>query len=396
MAITVGTRSTGADTLASAMAIGVKPAKKPWITRAARSCCTEVTSPIAAMMTTKPPSERISIILRPEQARDRGRDRRQHPRPERDAARVRHAELVDVERQERREELEADEGHEDRERQRPDVALPAGVGGRHGVRHRRRISAAQVRALHARVGQERLAAAVEHDAAGLQHVAAVAQLEGLDHALLDEEDGQPALPPDAVDRLEDLLDDARPEPLRRLVEQEQVGLGHEAATEREHLLLAAGERAGELGAARSQERKELEHGLQRLGPVRARGAPVRAQLEILHDAERGEDAPALGDVSDAERRALARRRPRSRPRYARRPSAAVTVPEMALSSVVLPAPLGPTSVTNSPSRTSSDTPVSARSPPYVTPSPLMLSTRASPSGRASVCRDRPRSRRGCV
>jgi len=54
MAITVGTRLTGADTLASAMAIGVKPAKNPWITRATRSCCTEVTSPIAAMMTTKP------------------------------------------------------------------------------------------------------------------------------------------------------------------------------------------------------------------------------------------------------------------------------------------------------------------------------------------------------
>ena len=95
-------------------------------------------------------------------------------------------------------------------------------------------------------------------------------------------------------------------------------------------------------------------------------------------------------------RSLARMRPRSRPRYAMRPSAAVTVPETALSSVVLPAPLGPTSVTNSPSRTSSETPVSARSPPYVTPSPLMVSTRASPCGRASACPDRPRSRRGCV
>src|SRR5207237_9189946 len=101
--------------------------------------------------------------------------------------------------------------------------------------------------------------------------AARAGLEGAYEGRLDEEDGQPALAPDAVDRREDLLDGAGAEPLRRLVQQEQVGLGHEAATEREHLLLAAGERAGELGAARSQERKELEHRLQRPGPVRARG-----------------------------------------------------------------------------------------------------------------------------
>ena len=71
MAITVGTRLTGADTLASAMAIGVKPAKKPWTMRATRNCCTEVTSPIAVMMTTKPPSERISIILRPNRSASR-------------------------------------------------------------------------------------------------------------------------------------------------------------------------------------------------------------------------------------------------------------------------------------------------------------------------------------
>jgi len=34
---------------------------------------------------------------------------------------------------------------------------------------------------------------------------------------------------DAVDRLEDLLDDAGAQPLRGLVEQEQVGLGDESA-----------------------------------------------------------------------------------------------------------------------------------------------------------------------
>src|SRR4030095_15229418 len=54
------------------------------------------------------------------------------------------------------------------------------------------------------------------------------------------------------------------------------------------------------------------------------------------------------------------------------------VPEMAFSNVVLPAPLGPTSVTNSPSATSRDRSTSARRPPYETPSAAMASTSARP------------------
>src|SRR5437773_9717551 len=53
------------------------------------------------------------------------------------------------------------------------------------------------------------------------------------------------------------------------------------------------------------------------------------------------------------------------PRYSIRPTAG-TPPAMALSSVVLPAPFGPTMVTNSPSPTSRETSASAWSPPYET------------------------------
>src|SRR5437867_10535439 len=59
------------------------------------------------------------------------------------------------------------------------------------------------------------------------------------------------------------------------------------------------------------------------------------------------------------------------PRYSIRPPAGGTPPPMALSSVVLPAPFGPTIVTNSPSPTSRETSASAWSPPYET---LRLST----------------------
>jgi hypothetical protein len=60
-----GTLSLGHDTLARAIAKTEKPAITPWSTRRMRSWPTEVTSPIAATITTKPASERIIIILRP-------------------------------------------------------------------------------------------------------------------------------------------------------------------------------------------------------------------------------------------------------------------------------------------------------------------------------------------
>src|SRR5437016_12618754 len=84
-------------------------------------------------------------------------------------------------------------------------------------------SRAQIRALDARVGEEDVVGAFEGDTSRLQDIAAVAQLEGLDHALLDEEDGQPAGLADAVDGLEDLLDAARPEGLRGLGVQQEGG-----------------------------------------------------------------------------------------------------------------------------------------------------------------------------
>ena len=42
-----------------------KPAKTPWSNRATKSWVTEVTSPMAAMITAKPTSDRIIISFRP-------------------------------------------------------------------------------------------------------------------------------------------------------------------------------------------------------------------------------------------------------------------------------------------------------------------------------------------
>ena len=54
---------------------------------------------------------------------------------------------------------------------------------------------------------------------------------------------------------------------------------------------------------------------------------------------------------------------RLRPLYTISPASGVTTPEMVLNSVVLPAPFGPTTATNWPSSTSSETPLKALRPP---------------------------------
>src|SRR5262245_46289081 len=100
---------------------------------------------MAAMITVKPTSERISIILRPKRSASLPKSGASRPdmagsteakRPDqrasppasetpRDAPLAGATHLAHVEGQEGREEREADEGDEHGERERPDVALPA-------------------------------------------------------------------------------------------------------------------------------------------------------------------------------------------------------------------------------------------------------------------------------
>src|SRR5258708_331558 len=56
------------------------------------------------------------------------------------------------------------------------------------------------------------------------------------------------------------------------------------------------------------------------------------------------------------------------------PRSCLSVPEITLNSVVLPAPFGPTRPTISPSPTASETPSSARTPPNRTPMSISSST----------------------
>ena len=103
-----------------------------------------------------------------------------------------------------------------------------------------------------------------------------------------------------LDDAEDLRHEQRREAERRLVEQQQPRALHERAREREHLLLAAAERAGLLVAPLLDPR---EVRLDAREVVLDRAAPrVRAEPQVLPDGELGERAAALGHVRDAEPR----------------------------------------------------------------------------------------------
>ena len=63
--------------------------------------------------------------------------------------------------------------------------------------------------------------------------------------------------------VEDVLDDQRRKAERRLVEQQQARLAHQRARDRQHLLLAARQGAGQLVLALLQAREALELALDR-------------------------------------------------------------------------------------------------------------------------------------
>ena len=77
------------------------------------------------------------------------------------------------------------------------------------------------------------------------------------HVLLDQKHGDAALV-DAADDVEILLHQARRQPERRLVDQQQLWRAHQPAADRYHRLLAAGHGAGKLRAPLGKPRKNLE------------------------------------------------------------------------------------------------------------------------------------------
>jgi hypothetical protein len=98
-----------------------------------------------------------------------------------------------------------------------------------------------------------------------------------------------------ADEREHLLDQQRREAERRLVEDQQARLAHQPASDRQHLLLAARQRAGRLGPALLEAREDLDHAFEIARAVLL-AAPIGAELEVVPHREIGKHAPPLGHL----------------------------------------------------------------------------------------------------
>src|SRR5215470_3086467 len=134
---------------------------------------------------------------------------------------------------------------------------------------------------------------VKRHVAGFEEIGAVGQLERHGRVLLDKDDGQ-ALPGQLADSARDLAHDDGRESKRRLVEEQALGLRHEPAPDREHLLLAAGERPAALLEPLAEPWKNRADPLEVSADVAAVRPLVGAHSQIVQHRELGEDLPPLG------------------------------------------------------------------------------------------------------
>ena len=98
------------------------------------------------------------------------------------------------------------------------------------------------------------------------------------------------------------LDDLRRQAFGRLVDDDQVGVAHQRAAQRQHLLLAARQHAGLGVLALLQAREHAVHVVE--GPAAALARALLAEQQVLVHRELGEDVAVLGHVADAQVRDL--------------------------------------------------------------------------------------------
>ena len=146
------------------------------------------------------------------------------------------------------------------------------------------------------------ARALDRELARFEHVTVVRHLQRGARILLDQQNRH-ARRTQRRDDAEDLAHDQRRETQRRLVEQQQLRLAHQRPSHRQHLPLAAGQRARELVAPLGQARETLVDLGQRLlrrrgrrparaGTRRARGCRRRSSRRTARGARARESARA--------------------------------------------------------------------------------------------------------
>ena len=162
---------------------------------------------------------------------------------------------------------------------------------------------AQIGLHHGGVGTQGSRTALLPDGARLQHVGAVGERQREARHLVHQQDRR-LLRAQAVQRCEQILDHLRREAEGRLVQEQQLRLRHQAAREREHLLLAARKEPGAL-VRRSRSRQTVE---QRLDlALRHFAAQVGAEADVVQHRELREHLAALGHQHHALRHDPVRR-----------------------------------------------------------------------------------------
>ncbi len=196
--------------------------------------------------------------------------------------------------------------------------------------------------------------AVEHDAAVLEHVAAMRDLErGVGILFRKQHHRTGAI--DGRNRLEDLRHHLGREADRRLIEQEDLRLGHQGPADRHHLLLAAAQGARRIVHPARQRREQRQYSCEaafNLSPCR--GSDTRPTAGSLRPTAPGTAFVPRGSATSRRPRWRAGSAPTDRGRQTRcaiRGLPGVS-PLSARKIVVFPAPLAPSSTTSSPARTS--------------------------------------------
>ena len=123
--------------------------------------------------------------------------------------------------------------------------------------------------------------------------------------LLDHEHRHVAILAEAHQHLLDLGDDDRRQSFGRLIHDQQMRIGQKRARDREHLLFAAGELTAAMVLAFGKPGEGLVDALDGPGTAPHSGG----EFEMLVDAERAPQAPALRDVTDTEARDPGRAQP---------------------------------------------------------------------------------------
>src|SRR4051794_38481144 len=125
--------------------------------------------------------------------------------------------------------------------------------------------------------------------------------------LLDQQERESLLAVQADQDVTYLAHDVRLDTLGRLVQNQELGTERERASDRELLLLAAGQIAAAAVQHALEHGEELEHAF---GELLAPAARDHAELEVFTDGELRKDLATLRHVTDAAPRAHLRRRPR--------------------------------------------------------------------------------------